>query len=145
MVTRVRSLRADFSFASGFSRSLSSVLGGCGCGSGDMGLAGSLLLGWSLQSEVSADVINASLALVHFGGKDEIIFTQSIDVMCPEPQSDFSICQVNIGMMILSFGYFAHAVGESQRFAEVVEGVLLFEVMFVDDLPITIQLEVQIF
>src|SRR5689334_4521983 len=126
MVTRMRSLRTDFSFASESSRSLVAFSVAGGCGSGFIDLAEAFFSGSLGRSELSAEVINvewlSSMAVVHFGGKDEVVFSQPIDVMGPEPQCHFPVRQVNVGMVVFFFGYFPDAVGEVQGLPEVVEG-----------------------
>ena len=52
--------------------------------------------------------------------------------------------EINIGMMIGGFGQFADAICESQRIAKVFKGILLFEMMFLNHVPIGAELLLQL-
>ena len=78
--------------------------------------------------------------MINLGGEDEIAFGQAVYFVGPERQFHFSPSQVNIGMMVLRLGQFADTIGELKRLAEVREFELLFEMVFVDNVPASLDL-----
>ena len=70
---------------------------------------------------ISASTLVILLELVYFGGEDEVALGQAVDLVRPEGELDLAPGQVNIGMMVLLPGQFAHLVCEIKRLAEILE------------------------
>ena len=63
--------------------------------------------------------VRAGLEFVDFSGEDEVAFSQSIDLMCPDRDLGVTPTKTNIGMMSLLFSEISDAVYKFLRLAEV--------------------------
>ena len=92
---------------------------------------------------VLAVVLQDRTHLVRLGGKNEVAFCQTFDLVGPDRDPDLAPAQVEFRMMLLFLSQLTHAVGEIQRFTKILEGESLFQVMFIDDVPIAPELLMQ--
>jgi len=77
----------------------------------------------------------AGLKLVELRCKDEIAFSEAVDLVRPGGDLRLAPAQQNIRVMALRFRYLANFIYESERGLEIGKRKRLRNVVFVDDLP----------
>jgi hypothetical protein len=77
----------------------------------------------------------AGLKLVELRCKDEIAFSEAVDLVRPGGDLRLAPAQQNIRVMALRFRYLAYFIHESERSFEIGKRKRLRNVVFVDNLP----------
>src|ERR1700724_4326030 len=77
----------------------------------------------------------AGLKLVELRCKDEIAFSEAVDLVRPGGDLRLAPAQQNIRVMALRLRYLAHFIYESERGLEIGKRKRLRNVVFVDNLP----------
>ena len=73
--------------------------------------------------------------VVDLGGQDEVALRKTVDLVCLEPDLDFSPREVDVGMMSLLFGQRTDTIDEGQRAGEVREFEFYSEMVFIGHTP----------
>ena len=80
------------------------------------------------------------LEFFNLGRENEIILTQTVDIVSPDAKPSLAPRQTDFWMVTLLFREVADAISEVERFFEIFEGVVFLEVVFIHHFPAFCQL-----